>query len=77
MIITENPPKEIMVKIRWTLEFEYPVIDGDDEFLQFHLEENHCQENLLNYLVSESEEGICKLCSLGTVKILEIQRDNH
>ena len=61
-------------KVRWTLEFEYPIPDGMDmENYQFYLEENHCQENLLDYLVSESEEGICKLCSIGTVELLELK----
>ena len=68
----ENP--ELRARIRWTLEFEYPVFDSSDECLQFYLEENHCQENLLSYLVSESEDGVCKLCSIGKVEILEIIR---
>ncbi len=67
--------KEVMVKIRWTLEFEYPCLNASDEQLQFYLEESHCQENILDYLVQESEVGKCKLCSIGNVKILEINRD--
>ena len=69
-----NESEEIMVKLRWTLEFEYPVFSSDDEHIRFYLEESHCQENLLSYLVDKSEEGICKLCSLGEVEILEIKR---
>lgn len=71
---TKEEHPEIMVKLRWTLEFEYPVFDGSDEHIQFYLEENHCQENLLTYLVDDSEVGKCKLCSLGKVEVLEIFR---
>jgi hypothetical protein len=67
-------------KIRWTLEFEYPLYgfeDSDLEFIQFYLEESHCQENLLTYLVDESEPGICKLCSIGNVELLEVIKDDN
>lgn len=69
-------------RIRWTLEFEYPLWEGleekeeDLEHAQFYFEESHCQENLLNYLVSESEDGVCKLCSIGKVELLEIVKDD-
>lgn len=64
-------------RIRWTLEFEYPLWDESEkeedlEHVQFYIEESHCQENLLEYLVSESEDGVCKLCSMGKVELLEI-----
>ena len=71
---TKEESTKIMVKIRWTLEFEYPVFNSDDEHIHFYLEESHCQENLLDYLVSESEDGKCKLCSIGNVEVLEIIR---
>lgn len=71
---TKEEPKEIMVKIRWTLEFEYPVFDSNDDHIQFYLEENHCQENLLSYLANDCEDGKCKMCSIGEVEVLEIKR---
>jgi hypothetical protein len=61
-------------KLRWTIEFEYPIPEGGTfEENQFYLEESHCQENLLTYLVAESEYGKCKLCSLGKVELLELK----
>jgi hypothetical protein len=72
--VTKEDDKEIIAKIRWTLEFEYPVFNSDDEHILFHLEESHCQENLLDYLVSKYEDGKCKLCSIGNVEVLEIIR---
>lgn len=69
--------KQINLKIRWTLEFEYPVFNSDDEHLKFYLEESHCHENLLDYLLSDREEDRCKLCSIGEVEVLEINRDNQ
>lgn len=74
MIISE---KQITAKIRWTLEFEYPVFDSDDEHVEFYLEESHCHDNLLDYLVGQQREGFCHLCELGEVKFLEIIRDNQ
>lgn len=62
-------------RIKWELEFDYPLFDTDLEHAQFYLEENHCQENLLDYLVSESENGICKLCSIGKVTLIELKED--
>lgn len=61
-------------KIRWILEFEYAIPEGGNfEENKLYLEESHCQENLLNYLVGESEEGKCKLCSIGKVELLELK----
>lgn len=66
---------ELMVKIRWTIEFEYPVLDdGNDEHIRFYLEEMHCQENLLSYLRDNYECGKHKMCSIGEVEVLEIKR---
>jgi len=60
--------------IRWTLEFDYPIRnDNDLEQNKFYIEEHLCQENLLDFLVNESEEGKCKLCSIGKVELLEIK----
>ena len=65
-------------KIKWTLVFDYPITHYSSfELEQFYLEESHCQENLLNYLVSESEHGKCKLCSIGTVELLEVIEDEE
>ncbi len=62
----------MIAKIKWEIELEYPVDCSDYELVEFYLEESHCQENLLNYLVSQSEPGRCKLCSIGKVTLLEL-----
>lgn len=77
--VQENMGKRQMkARIRWTLEFDYPIPDGADfETNQFYLEESHCQENLLNYLVSQSEEGVCKLCFMGKVELLKVHSNDN
>ena len=61
-------------RIRWTLEFDYPIPEGGTfEDNQLYLEESHCQENLLDYLNYQYEHGICKLCSIGKVELLELK----
>ncbi len=72
---------KMKARIKWTLKFDYPFWEGmkttpeDLERVEFYLEESHCQENLLEYLYNQSEDGICKLCSIGEVELLGIVRD--
>jgi hypothetical protein len=62
----------LKAKIRWTLEFDYPLSKVECfDSLKFYLEENHCQENILEYLLTESEPNVCKLCHMGKVEVLE------
>jgi hypothetical protein len=65
----------LSARIKWALEFDYPLWESDEvneEHIQFYIEESHCQENLLTHLANNSEDGICKLCSIGEVKLIHI-----
>jgi hypothetical protein len=73
--------KLIKAKIKWTIELDYPLWESDSEpdedHIKFYLEESHCQENILDYLVSESEKNICKLCFMGKVEYLGLVQDEN
>lgn len=70
---------KMKAKIRWTIEFEYPIGSLSDlEKIQFYLEESHCQHNLLHYLVDQEQEDKCYLCSIGKVELIGIiENDNQ
>jgi len=72
--VTKEKSAEIKAKIRWTIEFEYPIFDGENEYIKSYLENSHCNDNFLKYLVSQSEDGYCSLCLISDVKVLEIVR---
>ena len=47
--------------------------DSDDDFIRFHIEENHCCLNVLEDLhkkyIEDEEPNICNLCGQAELKL--------
>lgn len=61
------------IPIKLTIELDYEIYDGyensGEDGIRFYLEENHCVENIIEFMYKNLKEGSCHTCSHAEVKV--------
>lgn len=64
---------KIPIRLTIDMDYEWPTkVDGVlDQHTKWHLEENHCINNVIRKLADGLRDGFCTSCSRGKVEVVE------